>query len=91
MTMQQNHVNLAADSRLLNRSELAMAVAAARSQGKRIVFANGCFDILHAGHVRYLEAAKALGDLLIVAVNSDEQGRRLKGEGRPLMPQDQRA
>jgi len=55
------------------------------------VLANGCFDVLHVGHVRYLEAARALGDLLIVGVNSDEQTRRLKGEGRPLMPQDQRA
>ena len=53
--------------------------------------ANGCFDVLHVGHVRYLEGAKALGDLLIVGVNSDEQTRRLKGAGRPLLPQEQRA
>lgn len=91
MTTPQNHVNLAAHSRILDRSEMVMAVDEAKTQGKRIVFANGCFDILHAGHVRYLEAAKALGDILIVAVNSDEQARRLKGAGRPLLPQDQRA
>jgi rfaE bifunctional protein nucleotidyltransferase chain/domain len=71
--------------------ELVSRVTAERTNGQRIVLANGCFDVLHVGHVRYLEAAKALGDLLIVGVNSDEQARRLKGEGRPLQPQDQRA
>jgi rfaE bifunctional protein nucleotidyltransferase chain/domain len=91
MTSPVNHVDFADHSRILDRSELKRAVEIARNQGKTIVFANGCFDILHAGHVRYLEAAKALGDILIVAVNSDEQARRLKGEGRPLLPQDQRA
>lgn len=55
------------------------------------MLANGCFDVLHVGHIRYLEAAKTLGDLLIVGVNSDEQTRRLKGNGRPLVSQDQRA
>lgn len=88
---QQNHANLVANSRILARSDLIMAIDEARTRGKKIVFANGCFDVLHAGHVRYLEAAKALGDILIVAVNSDEQARRLKGERRPLLPQDQRA
>ncbi len=91
MTSPQNHVNSTAHSRILNRSELKTAAEIARHQGKTIVFANGCFDVLHAGHVRYLEAAKALGDILIVAVNSDEQAHRLKGKGRPLLPQDQRA
>ena len=80
-----------ATKRVVDRSELEVKVADARAHGRRIVFANGCFDVLHVGHVRYLEAAKALGDLLIVAINSDEQAHRLKGEGRPLMPQDQRA
>jgi rfaE bifunctional protein nucleotidyltransferase chain/domain len=75
----------------MNRAELIERVQAARLDGQRIVLANGCFDVLHVGHVRYLEAAKALGDLLIVGINSDEQARRLKGEGRPLLPQDQRA
>ena len=78
-------------ARIVDRPRLAEAVAAAKKDGRRIVFANGCFDVLHVGHVRYLEASKALGDLLIVAINSDEQARRLKGEGRPLLPQDQRA
>ena len=80
-----------AQSQIRNRRELISIVDTARGDGKRIVFANGCFDVLHVGHVRYLEAARALGDLLIVGVNSDDQARRLKGEGRPVMSQDQRA
>jgi len=59
--------------------------------GKRIVFANGIFDILHVGHIRYLEDAKKLGDILIVALNSDSSARKLKGEGRPIMPLEERA
>ena len=82
---------LPVQSSIVDRSKLARVAETARKEGKQIVFANGCFDILHVGHVRYLEAAKQLGDLLIVAVNSDEQTRRLKGHGRPLMSQDQRA
>jgi D-beta-D-heptose 7-phosphate kinase/D-beta-D-heptose 1-phosphate adenosyltransferase len=61
-----------------------------REQGIRLVFTNGCFDLLHPGHVRYLEAAKRLGDRLVVAVNADETVRRLKGAGRPLTPLDER-
>jgi len=91
MTPPQHQDNLETHSRVLDRNEIMTAVETARSKGKRIVFANGCFDVLHAGHVRYLEAAKALGDILIVAVNSDEQAGRLKGAGRPLLPQEQRA
>jgi rfaE bifunctional protein nucleotidyltransferase chain/domain len=91
MTPPQHQDNLVAHPRILDRSEITIAVEKARSQGQRIVFANGCFDVLHVGHVRYLEAARALGDILIVAVNSDEQAGRLKGAGRPLLPQDQRA
>jgi len=78
-------------ARIVDRPQLIEAISAARKEGRRIVFANGCFDVLHVGHARYLKAAKALGDLLVVAINSDEQARRLKGAGRPLMPQDQRA
>ncbi len=78
-------------ARTVDRPRLQEAIAAARKAGRRIVFANGCFDVLHVGHVRYLAGAKALGDVLIVAINSDTQARRLKGEGRPLMPQDERA
>jgi rfaE bifunctional protein nucleotidyltransferase chain/domain len=76
---------------ILDRNSLISRVAIARKHGARIILANGCFDILHVGHIRYLEGAKALGDLLVVGVNSDEQVRAQKGEGRPLMPQHERA
>ncbi len=79
------------EERIVDRSELIKIAQTERTNGKRIVFANGCFDVLHVGHVRYLESAKTLGDLLIVGINSDAQTRRLKGKGRPLIPQDQRA
>src|SRR5262245_27799265 len=62
-----------------------------RALGKRLVLANGCFDLLHVGHVRYLRAARAMGDALIVAVNSDASVRRLKGPGRPLVSAEERA
>ncbi|MBI4610679.1 MAG: adenylyltransferase/cytidyltransferase family protein [Candidatus Rokubacteria bacterium] len=62
-----------------------------RSQGQRLVLANGCFDLLHVGHVRYLQAAKALGEVLIVAINSDASVRRIKGPGRPLTNEAERA
>ena len=72
--------------------ERARAVAdAARAEGRRVVLANGCFDLLHVGHVRYLAGARALGDMLIVGVNGDAAVRRLKGPGRPLMPAAERA
>ena len=80
-----------AAARILERNRLIARVAIARKSGARIVLANGCFDILHVGHVRYLEGAKALGDLLVVAINSDEQVRALKGLGRPLVPERERA
>jgi rfaE bifunctional protein nucleotidyltransferase chain/domain len=91
MTGKPNQIDSPIRSRIRERSELINIVETARKRGHRIVFANGCFDVLHVGHVRYLEAAKALGDLLIVGVNSDEQTHRLKGPGRPLLPEDQRA
>ena len=69
---------------VLNLDQLLVEVAEARARGERIVFTNGCFDLLHAGHVNYLRQARALGDRLIVAVNDDASVRRLKGEGRPL-------
>ncbi len=71
--------------------DLINEVARARSAGSTIVLANGCFDVFHVGHVRYLAGAKALGDVLIVAINSDRQARFLKGEGRPFMPANERA
>ena len=84
-------MNSEASQRILIRDRLIGEVVTARNRGARIVFANGCFDLLHVGHVRYLKAAKALGDLLVVGINSDDQARRLKGEGRPLVSQDHRA
>lgn len=76
---------------ILGRTELLGRIEAERAAGRTIVLANGCFDLLHVGHVRYLEGAAALGDCLIVAVNSDTQVRRMKGEGRPFAPEDERA
>ena len=77
--------------RIVERDELVRSVAEFRERGGSIVLANGCFDVLHVGHVRYLEGAKALADLLIVGVNSDEQVRRLKGAGRPVSSEHDRA
>jgi rfaE bifunctional protein nucleotidyltransferase chain/domain len=78
-------------SKLRDLQELKPLVEQWKQQGKRIVFANGCFDLLHVGHVRYLQDAKTQGDVLIVGLNSDESTRRLKGEGRPLLNQRDRA
>jgi len=78
-------------SRILDRKTLVARVQAARQGGARIVLANGCFDVLHVGHVRYLEGARALGDLLVVGINSDAQVAVLKGAGRPIMPEGERA
>lgn len=62
-----------------------------KSQGKKIVFTNGCFDLIHAGHVHYLQKAKNLGDILVIAINTDASVKRLKGEKRPLFPEQERA
>ena len=78
-------------ARILDRDTLAERVQSARQTGARIVLANGCFDVLHAGHVRYLEGARALGDLLVVGINSDKQVTVLKGAGRPIMAEAERA
>ncbi len=72
-------------------AELTARVAGWRREGKRIVLANGCFDLLHVGHVRYLQAAREQGDVLIVGVNGDAAVRELKGPGRPVMPDVERA
>jgi len=77
--------------RILSRQELQARVAEWRRNGEQIVLANGCFDLLHVGHVRYLHGAKSLGGRLVVAMNSDASVRQLKGEGRPLMPAGERA
>jgi len=77
--------------KILSREELQRRVADWRRAGESITLANGCFDLLHVGHVRYLHAAKQLGGRLVVAVNSDDSVRELKGKGRPLMPAEERA
>jgi len=79
------------NQKIVGREELRRRAAAWRNGGESITLANGCFEILHAGHVRYLHAAKQLGGRLIVAINSDESVRGLKGEGRPLVPEEERA
>ena len=78
-------------AKVLSREELLRRVSLWRQQGEQVVMANGCFDVLHVGHIRYLQAAKALGGKLIVAVNADDSVRKLKGEGRPVMPDSERA
>jgi rfaE bifunctional protein nucleotidyltransferase chain/domain len=76
---------------ILSRAELIERVAADRAAGRTVAFANGCFDLLHVGHVRYLQSAAAEADRLIVAINDDESVRRLKGEGRPVLAAADRA
>ena len=76
---------------LLSLPELLKILEKERKEGKKIVFTNGCFDIIHAGHVDYLKKARALGDILVVGLNSDDSIRRIKGEKRPIIPQEMRA
>ncbi|HKG12587.1 MAG TPA: D-glycero-beta-D-manno-heptose 1-phosphate adenylyltransferase [Pyrinomonadaceae bacterium] len=76
---------------ILNREELLRARARLRAEGRRLVFTNGCFDILHVGHVRYLSEARRLGDALLVAINGDASVRALKGAGRPVLGESERA
>ena len=84
-------MNTPAQSKIVDRLTLRQRVEQWRHAGERITLANGCFDLLHVGHVRYLHAAKQLGGRLVVAINSDDSVRALKGEGRPLMPAEERA
>jgi rfaE bifunctional protein nucleotidyltransferase chain/domain len=76
---------------VLDRKQLVERVTAAREAGARIVLANGCFDVLHVGHIRYLAGARELGDVLVVGINSDEQVALQKGSGRPVLPATERA
>ncbi len=76
---------------ILGRDELVAAINGERRSDKKIVLANGCFDLFHVGHIRYLAGAKALGDVLVVGLNSDQQVRELKGERRPFIPESERA
>ncbi|RPI29441.1 MAG: D-glycero-beta-D-manno-heptose 1-phosphate adenylyltransferase [Acidobacteria bacterium] len=78
-------------SKLKTIAELKQIAQAARKAGKTVVFGNGCFDLVHVGHIRYLQAARELGDILILAVNGDRSVEKLKGPGRPLMPELERA
>src|SRR5437867_5069275 len=78
-------------NKILSRTELLTERAHLRNAGRRLVFTNGVFDILHVGHVRYLEQARTLGDALIVAINSDRTAGELKGDGRPLINENERA
>jgi D-beta-D-heptose 7-phosphate kinase/D-beta-D-heptose 1-phosphate adenosyltransferase len=81
----------AARAKVVSRGEAARRVRGAQRRGERVVFTSGCFDLLHVGHVRSLEAARRLGDRLVVGVNADDTVRRLKGTGRPVLPARQRA
>ena len=76
--------------KLKTLDELKAIVGKLKTQGKRVIFANGCFDILHGGHVSYLQDARAAGDCLILAVNSDASIRQIKGPGRPILPEQER-
>jgi rfaE bifunctional protein nucleotidyltransferase chain/domain len=77
--------------KILDPDPLAVIADSLRAQDRKLVLTNGCFDLLHTGHVRYLQAARALGDALVVAINGDDSVRALKGEGRPLNPERDRA
>src|SRR5215467_13197416 len=77
--------------KIVNKEELLEQRSRMRREGKRVVFTNGCFDLLHSGHVRYLSQARALGDALVVGLNSDPSVRALKGQGRPIMSEQERA
>ncbi len=79
------------DSRILTLDEAILRFGREKRNGRRVVFTNGCFDLLHPGHVRCLEQARELGDALVVGLNSDASVRKLKGEGRPLLPELERA
>ena len=76
---------------ILSRSQLIARVDAERSAGAKIILANGCFDLVHAGHIRYLTGAKQIGGFLVVGLNSDPQVRKLKGNGRPFITEQERA
>jgi len=82
---------LEASQKILDRHTLKEKADLVRKEGRRLVFTNGCFDLLHVGHVRYLQSARKQGDWLVVGVNSDSSVRQLKGPGRPIVPAEQRA
>ena len=77
--------------KIKTKEELSKIIGEMKMKGKKIIFTNGCFDLLHIGHLRYLEEARSLGDILVVGVNSDGSVRGLKGPNRPILPQEERA
>ncbi|MEK7825315.1 MAG: adenylyltransferase/cytidyltransferase family protein, partial [Nitrospirota bacterium] len=79
---------MGSEAKIKGRADLRKTLEEKKGLGKKIVFTNGCFDILHIGHVLYLEEAKGLGDILVVAINSDSSVKKIKGAGRPIVPQD---
>ena len=78
-------------NKIVDSNQLGLLAESSRQRGEKLVLTNGCFDLLHLGHVRYLEAARSLGDVLVVAINGDDSVRALKGEGRPLNRERDRA
>jgi rfaE bifunctional protein nucleotidyltransferase chain/domain len=77
--------------KIIKREKLSKIISKLKNQGKKVVFANGCFDLIHVGHIRFLKAAKAKGDILIVGLNSDSSVRKIKDRGRPIIKQKERA
>jgi D-beta-D-heptose 7-phosphate kinase/D-beta-D-heptose 1-phosphate adenosyltransferase len=78
-------------AKIVKKDDLLLKIRNLREKGKRVVFTNGCFDLLHVGHIRYLAAAKSEGDILVVGLNSDTSVQAIKGQKRPIVPQDERA
>ena len=91
MLTHSGHDSIGSMSKIVDKQALLDAHGRMKRAGKRLVFTNGCFDLIHAGHVRYLSEARALGDALVVALNSDRSVRALKGEGRPILNEHERA
>ena len=88
--MRNYRTNLALEAKIKNLKELKKIIARLKAKGKKIVFTNGCFDLLHYGHVKYLEAAKGKGDILVVAINSDASVKKIKGKKRPILKEQER-
>ncbi len=89
--MKISAIEIRMNAPILTEHELHAALTREREAGRSVAFTNGCFDILHVGHIRYLQGAAAVGDVLVVGVNGDASVRELKGEGRPVMPERERA
>ena len=91
MLTHSGHDSIGPMSKIVDKQALLEARGKMKQAGRQLVFTNGCFDLIHAGHVRYLAQARALGDVLVVALNSDRSVRALKGEGRPILSEQERA